>query len=76
MSLFLLLLAKILTANGVTAVVCGDDLVIGARCPTAASAPAATAPAAPSRPVLSPPDGATPGTRSVPLDPKSISNGF
>ena len=63
MSLFLLLLAKILTANGVPAAVCGGDLVIGARCDA-------------SRPVLSPPEGATPGYRSVPLDPKSISNGF
>ena len=29
MSLFLLLLARLLSANGVDAVVCGDDLVIG-----------------------------------------------
>jgi hypothetical protein len=65
MSLFLMFLARFLTAHGVPASVCGDDLVIGSQCPDSAS-----------RPVLSPPDGATPGYRSVPLDPKSISNGF
>jgi hypothetical protein len=67
MSLFLLLIARFLTANGVPAVVCGDDLVIGAKCPGAPVAPP---------PPLSPPDGTTVGSKSVPFDPKSISNGF
>lgn len=66
MSLLLMLLARLLTANGVPAAVCGDDLVLSAKCPGASA----------SRPVLSPPDGTTPGYRSVPFDPKSISNGF
>ena len=67
MSMFLLLIARILTANGVTAAVCGNDLVIGATCKS--NAPASPPPASPP-----PPQAHTPTYQTtVPL---SISNGF
>jgi hypothetical protein len=75
MSLFLLLIARILAANGVPVAVCGDDIVIGASCTVAATASKPQRPATP--PPAIPPAPTSEATKhTIPLDPKSISNGF
>lgn len=82
MSLFLVLLAKLLTANGVPATVCGGDLVIGESCPTTAAPPPPASPPPASPPASPPPASPPPPSTARPpgwpqrLDPLSISNGI